>query len=376
MPSEQEKTLNSGIDPTALFGGLASAWNQSFEQATPSGVRGMAYYSETAPPIGGQPAGYPVNWYSFNKRGPWIVPSTGASYNYKEGVGWIPSGTLIPNGTVNTAMLADLSVTLGKLSPSGGTPGQTYVINTAGTALEFGNPVLNIPAGTLPIAKLVPGSSNQFLRTIGGTPQWDTFDGTDINAALSITLLNHAVITPGLPYQVLATDSLGNFPNWVNTQDTILDATLTVAKISPGTGNANKVATVNSSGTGVEWKTSASSTPVITVAFTSAALSIADHAAAAHSLGVVPKIISVILVCATAEHGYSIGDEVPLNQTSANQSAGSAWYPWVTTPCDATNYVVKVDPLGTPNIHIVNKTTAVVELLTPANWRFVISLYA
>jgi len=82
----------------------------------------------------------------------------------------------------------------------------------------------------------------------------------------------------------------------------------------------------------------------------------------AHSLGAVPTQVQFVLVCKTAELGYSIGDEVdvlPMDQSSdPNFNAGK----------NATNIFCVVRQTGT--IRVLNKTTGVLTTtLNTANWR-------
>jgi hypothetical protein len=98
--------------------------------------------------------------------------------------------------------------------------------------------------------------------------------------------------------------------------------------------------------------------------FVSAEFSIVAGLAAdtAHGLGAVPTGSQWVLVCKTAELGYSIGDEVdvlPSDQSSdQNFNAGK----------NATNIFVIVRQTGT--IRLLNKTTGVLTTtLNTANWR-------
>lgn len=112
--------------------------------------------------------------------------------------------------------------------------------------------------------------------------------------------------------------------------------------------------------------------------FSSALLPISNTVSqsSAHGLGAVPKMFSAVLVCATAENGYSIGDEIKLEDVVTSQEANQS-LPGFCTSADATNVQVQVNNSGFSSIqNILNVGTAVPPkgggagvALTPANWR-------
>ena len=87
----------------------------------------------------------------------------------------------------------------------------------------------------------------------------------------------------------------------------------------------------------------------------------------AHGLGAVPSFLSQQFECKTAEHGYSIGDIVELNVVGPGEGSYSGHGAVVK---DATNL-----SLITTNATygIPNKTTRVIQALTPANWKLTIT---
>lgn len=88
----------------------------------------------------------------------------------------------------------------------------------------------------------------------------------------------------------------------------------------------------------------------------------------AHGLGAQPKAIGAVLVCQTAENGYSIGDLVwsPLfNEYYGAYGSPGACY------IDATNINVRISNTGLSGGH---KTTGANVVLTAANWK--LRLYA
>lgn len=97
----------------------------------------------------------------------------------------------------------------------------------------------------------------------------------------------------------------------------------------------------------------------------------------AHGLGVPPKFIAPVLICTTAEHGYSIGDIIPANiQTS---SSASDLYGVSLEISGSTNILVRFAP-GSPGPSRVflgvHKTSGAVANLTDANWRLIVRAWA
>ncbi|KKL76766.1 hypothetical protein LCGC14_2041670, partial [marine sediment metagenome] len=82
----------------------------------------------------------------------------------------------------------------------------------------------------------------------------------------------------------------------------------------------------------------------------------------AHSLGAIPTLVHVILRCTTTEYGYSVGDEIYMNDVQG--TAGSIGQ---TIASDATNIVIVT---GTA-INIMRKDTHVRGAITLASWRWV-----
>jgi hypothetical protein len=94
----------------------------------------------------------------------------------------------------------------------------------------------------------------------------------------------------------------------------------------------------------------------------------------AHSMGVVPKFIQVLLHCATGEAGYTAGDFAFINpyyqgtQTSAGRGA-------VVVP-DATNLNIRFGNDANTFGILIKNTGANFEGSTNANWRYVVRAYA
>ena len=86
----------------------------------------------------------------------------------------------------------------------------------------------------------------------------------------------------------------------------------------------------------------------------------------AHGLGVVPKDWHVVYRCTTADDGYSVGDEINADNYFWSGTAAGITY-GAQASADATNVVLTV----TPNPRIIGKTTRLIAVQAPANWRVV-----
>lgn len=93
-----------------------------------------------------------------------------------------------------------------------------------------------------------------------------------------------------------------------------------------------------------------------------------------HSLGAIPKFTRYLLVCQTAESGYSIGDLVELSAGTNSSSAldnynFGAWL-------DSTNINIRFGSVAINAIAIVNRTTGAFALATNTNWKLRVQAWA
>jgi hypothetical protein len=93
-----------------------------------------------------------------------------------------------------------------------------------------------------------------------------------------------------------------------------------------------------------------------------------------HGLGVKPSLVRAILVCTTADGGYSVGDEYDLG-VAQSWDAGTAQQKGMGMWSDATNIYSIFANIANP-FSIFAKTTGVPTTLTNANWRLIFRAYA
>lgn len=81
-----------------------------------------------------------------------------------------------------------------------------------------------------------------------------------------------------------------------------------------------------------------------------------------HGLGAVPKFTYIALRCATAEHGYSIGDEIPI--TNDNEEIGdNAYGTWLNS--------LSIGFRRSNNIKVIDRSGGQYTNITNASWRLV-----
>jgi hypothetical protein len=83
----------------------------------------------------------------------------------------------------------------------------------------------------------------------------------------------------------------------------------------------------------------------------------------AHGLGGVPILAQVILRCKTTEYGYAVGDEIQLSSIHAVSNNHG-----ITTSVNATNIIIR--QFG--DVYVHNRSAVSMNLVTPANWRWVL----
>jgi hypothetical protein len=81
-----------------------------------------------------------------------------------------------------------------------------------------------------------------------------------------------------------------------------------------------------------------------------------------HLLGATPSNVQLSIICKTAELGFAVNDEAPVNVDANNNSTG------IMVGRNATTLRAVV---GAAGVYVLNASGAVA-LITPANWRFIV----
>ncbi|MER8652319.1 hypothetical protein [Mesorhizobium sp. M0586] len=207
---------------------------------------------------------------------------------------------------------------------------------------------------------VVPNALNSYVFT-GKTITGGTFSGPTINNA---TIANATISSLAAPLGV-AYGGLG-LSSYTAGDIVYASGATTLAKLAKGT--AAQALLMNAGATAPSW-----ATVPFTKSFESAqqTYTLSGALTLAHGLGVQPKLYMVVLVCTTAQSGYSINDEVLINP-GTNQS-GSGDHGLSVFP-DATNINIR---FGQETICIFHKTTGAIQTaITPASWKLVARAWA
>jgi len=153
----------------------------------------------------------------------------------------------------------------------------------------------------------------------------------------------------------------GNIANLTITAGQIANLTITAGQIAAATITGAKVASATITNSNI-------------AIFESSEQTITDGGALtiAHGLGFTPKFCQLVLVCKTAEQGYSIGDKLlqPVFGSVLSVSRGLA------VTLDATNINVRYANSGASNTFaVVNFTSGSVVSLTNVDWKAVFRVW-
>ena len=88
----------------------------------------------------------------------------------------------------------------------------------------------------------------------------------------------------------------------------------------------------------------------------------------AHGLASIPRLVNVVLQCATTEYGFAVGDEISVAGSALSNDGNLG----ISTSADATNFYLTV---GSAGIQILRKDSGSIGVavnLTPANWKLVV----
>jgi len=236
--------FNAGLDLASLPSAATNAQiQQALVQANPASGLGIVIYQSTTPDV----ATY-TEYATFL----WINTSTG-ELKYWNGTSWqLVSGF---------ATIADASVTVAKLSPSGGAALQLIRINAGGTAFEFVNPADLFSANSFPLNKLVNASGAGYVPYSDGSGVYtSSLLTTLINTWLTTANIPNTrvidVAGVGLPNQVAYIADTFNALGYAYVESLLRNNQTPTNKLQFAAGSAGKFAKVNVSGTDLEYSDS------------------------------------------------------------------------------------------------------------------------
>jgi hypothetical protein len=398
-----ENPFVAGADLSAEYAGYAPTIEQCTELAVPSSTYGLILYDSSTPVVTGT--------YAWRKRCLWLDTTVTAApvlkaYRTTGSPGWFPIVEAIGNNTITTAMLQDVSVTLAKLSASGGTAAQLIRVNAGATGFEFVNASTIVSGlGSINITSLdcttVPLGEEKFVGCIGnvaGQVYWrdaDYIAGLFGDAAIIADAIAPATVLTSTTkflssrtgdtfgvYRVIDPDTDiadGDIDGDKLTDATVTggkltDASVTGAKLEAATidvttkltvpgSSANKILGVNSGGTAWELQTAATIVATTLKRYVTATVDeqvwVSDTYTHrfTHGLGAAPSTYKGQLICITSIFQGSasilIGDLVDLNciYDAADANAGG----FVTA--DATYIYITINTSSlSALIHMPNKS--------------------
>ena len=236
--------FNAGLDLASLPSAATNAQiQQALVQANPASGLGIIIYQSTTPDV----ATY-TEYATFL----WINTTTG-ELKYWNGTSWqLVSGF---------ATIADASVTVAKLSPTGGAALQLIRINAGGTAFEFVNPADLFSTNSFPLNRLVNAIDAGYVPYSDGSGVY--------TSALLATLIDTWLATAnipntrvidvagvGLPNQVAYIADTFNALGYAYVEALLRNNQTPTNKLQFAAGSAGKFAKVNVSGTDLEYSDS------------------------------------------------------------------------------------------------------------------------
>lgn len=257
----------------------------------------------------------------------------------------IPDATNISNKLL-TVVAAGLQTI--HLQDASGSPTATGEVQLNGTELEHHD-------GTA-ARKLYQQSGTDVAVADGGTGLSSGTSGGVLAFTGSTTLASSAALTAnGLVYGGGAGAAPAALSAATNGQIPIGN-TGSAPTLAVPTGGAGITVTGGSGSLTIAWTVFVSSEQVIT---TGGSLTIA------HGLGAIPTLVQARLVCQSAEEGYSVGDELIVNNLLNSTGGGNDGQALM---LDATNINIRFGN-ASPVYDILNFSTGNAVSITNANWR-------
>lgn len=379
-----------GIDPTSTFGGYASVLLQLIREAQPSSTYGMILFDTTPPDVTGANA--------WRKRSIWVslaTPATPTVNVYREGgsPGWVNVNDVISPNTITTAMIQNAAVTLAKLSVAGGTANQLIRVNAGATAFEFVSVGSIITTGSINVGSLIttgiPAGQFRIASTYGpGVANWYTAQNVIdnlANAAIGTDLIAPAAAATARS-QFLTTRSGDPFSTWryLEPNVDIQANALSGSKLQNGTVDVTKLVysgvpnnyVLAISGGVPDWVAPTTvpgvvaSKQVVEVALPAVGVPVDVITYAA--TGGRADIYQFFLRCTAAEHGFNIGDEVPLASLGNDDGGANEAGPLIYLDASASKLV----HVGPAFYQIQDATAAGGTIVTPNRARWVLKCVA
>jgi hypothetical protein len=209
------------------------------------------------------------------------------------------------------------------------------------------------------------------MRSNGTTNYWGALGAYDINLALGSGGLSITTLSAGTARYVLRMNAAGSTKEWITPLGLFDDYEITLPKLSPGTGNANKAAIVNAAGTAFEYR-ALPAAPTISVATATAAAvpGAGTTATYAHGLAAIPTTFACDLVCVTPNNDYVAGDVISWLQVEASVGANNEQQCF-SLKASTTNLTLTASVGSEANWQFLHATNGTTVLFVKAEWNII-----
>ncbi|WP_221138351.1 hypothetical protein [Rhizobium lentis] len=204
---------------------------------------------------------------------------------------------------------------------------------------------------------------------ISGATSDDTIDDTDTIVYTTGTTIKRGSLAAGLIASIFKTARIISNAIFNTASFGLADNADTTKRIS---FNLASIATATTRTITVPDADVTLATPSFSKQFDSAQQTITSGGGitVAHGLGAAPKLIQVLLICATADAGYSVGDVIPVafNGPANNNSSVGATY-------DSTNINLRYGTNANVFAYL-HKSTGASTALNNGSWRMIVRAWA
>ncbi len=352
--------------------GLATLSQQQIidivEKAQPADPFGFIIFGGTTPDV----ATYP--WLA---KCVWLDSHVFKEYD----TGTATWGAVTSGSILNTSQVADDIITPAKLSNDSASA--FNILRTNGSnAPEWASLAAILIADTVPLLAInnTGADVNAVLQSIGGVTQWTAYSTLSAAIVASITSYDIQKLSGGFADAMLITDGAG-------AKAFILISDFLATKIADGSLNPLKINSTPASDLQVLTKkdgVSKFATPIFTKEFSQVDPAGAMPATGAnvkrtftHGLGVRPKVVELRLICTSAEHGYSVGDEISMDSLCYSTALTSyAHWGHINVTTTEIHALLRTALAGYYSNCISDASPPATVTLTAASWSLKVYAYA
>jgi hypothetical protein len=370
----EHKDLQSVVDVSADSSVSTSELAQAINGLVPLSFIGLVYCSETRPDITNNPRLIRYIWLDiadpdipvFRRYTEDRVVLVDHNDSWDE-IGVADAGIVYAVSILNSTGAKKIAL---KHNASADAAKSLYIcrIDVAGQYMEVVSLADILTVNSVPLSALdkAGAADGEYLKFTGGALSFEPLNGS------SLSNVPIGSLSLGTPLYILRINAGGTSAEWVATNAFLQDGDVTIAKIAAGAAAALQVIRRNVGNTAWEY-----ATPVISkesAVLDGSALSVraGTRFNIAHTLGVVPKIVRLVLVCndAAGDAGYAQNDEVEIHGFASDASQIPIC---ALNGLDATNVTITSNSAAQMVLH---KTTGTITAITETRWTYKAYSYA